>query len=255
MVRRKQPQEREVYDLVIASDMRAAAEQIELGVVPREPVAVRGIHCPKCGGIRRVDLDVLSHGGERGYRPGLSNPVLLELRCRDCHTSAHALLHDGPSGEDVVIVWPTAAGLRTPHTPKAVAYYLDQAARSESVAARSAATAMYRAAVEQLLHEQGFRTGMLSAKIAALEAAINNSSSGPHWAHKLDPAFLKVIKDLGNGSIHTNGGDVSKQDALDAEILRHVRATMQELLDLVYEEPTRRAARLAALQGAAAVVK
>jgi hypothetical protein len=160
MARTKQP--KDGYDLAVARDIRAAAEQIDLGTMrmgDRESVAVRGIHCPKCGDIRRVDLSVLTYRGDNSLRLTLGNPVLLELKCCDCHTIAHALLHDGPSGEDVVIVWPTTAGLRTPHTPKAVAYYLDQAARAESVSARSAATAMYRAAVEQLLHEQGVHHG------------------------------------------------------------------------------------------------
>ncbi|MEO8699129.1 MAG: hypothetical protein ABI867_03770 [Kofleriaceae bacterium] len=53
----------------------------------------------------------------------------------------------------------------------------------------------------------------------------------------LHPDFLKVINDLGNGSIHPNGGDIGKQDAFDSELLSHVRETMRELLDLVYEEP------------------
>lgn len=108
---------------------------------------------------------------------------------------------------------------------------------------------MYRAALEQLLHEQGFTTAMRSTKISALEAAVNDSTSTvPPWSHRLEPAFLKVIKDLGNGATHTNGGDVSKQDALDAALLQHVRITMQELLDPVYEEPKGRAQRLATLQ-------
>jgi hypothetical protein len=115
---------------------------------------------------------------------------------------------------------------------------------------------MYRAAIEQLLHDQGFDTGMLTAKIKALnlEAAIA-AGTAPRWAHNLDPAFLKVIKDLSNGSIHPNGGDISKPDALDTALLRHLHETVLEVLDLVHEQPAQRAKRLAALKGAADILR
>jgi hypothetical protein len=243
------------YELATAAGLRAAAAQIDLGENPRRFVAVRGLHCPVCGGRRRVNITVQFCTGPRypHLSPG-NETALMELVCRDCHTPAWALLHQGPSGEDVAIMWPTAAGLRTPSTPDAVAYYLDQAARCESVSARSAAVSMYRAALEQLLFEQGYTGGMLGGKIKALENDIA-ANKAKKWALDLHPDFLTVIKDLGNGSIHPNGGDIRKQDALDAELLVHLRATMEELLDLVYEEPGRRAERLAKLKGAAAAVK
>lgn len=241
------------FDLATPEGLRQACARIDRAAKNRARIT-DGIYCPGCGDWRVVVLELRHWGDWNGYGP--TNPVLAGLSCFQCKLDGSALLCDGPAGDDLVIVWPKAAGLSTPNTPTAVGYYLDQAARSESVGARSAATAMYRAALEQLLYEQGFDTGMLNAKITALEAAINNNSSTtPAWARRLEPDFLKVIKDLGNGAIHPNGGDISKQDALDADLLRHVHATMHELLDLVYEEPRRRAERLAALRSAANVVK
>ena len=63
-----------------------------------------------------------------------------------------------------------------------------------------------------------------------------------------------VLKRLGDGAIHPNDGDVDRQKALDGELIQAVAATFVELLDLVYEEPARRAARLATLEAAGAEV-
>jgi hypothetical protein len=139
----------------------------------------------------------------------------------------------------------------TPNTPGAVAYYLDQAERSQAVAALSAAVAMYRAALEQLLFDQGYRDGMLAQKITKLIA----DEKPPHWLEDLDPAFLTVLKDLGNAAIHPNEGDITKQAALDSALMLQLRALFVELLDDVYEQPRRKSTRLAALQAAAETFK
>jgi hypothetical protein len=89
----------------------------------------------------------------------------------------------------------TYGGLSTPNTPPPVAYYLDQAHRARSVGALSAAAAMYRAALDQILFEQGFTEGTLGPKIGALEKA------NPRWLANLDPAYLTVIKQIGDGAI------------------------------------------------------
>ena len=113
---------------------------------------------------------------------------------------------------------------------------------------------MYRAALDYLLFEHGYKTGMLGARIKAL---LNDVAEGkaPKWAMELNPAYLGVIKDLGNGAIHTNDGDVTKQDALDGETINHLHALIAELLDVVYEEPARRAQRLQKLQSVASTFK
>jgi hypothetical protein len=51
-------------------------------------------------------------------------------------------------------------------------------------------------------------------------------------------------KDLGNYSIHPNDGTIQGPQRLDPILLSHIKATFVELLDLVYEDPARRAARL-----------
>jgi hypothetical protein len=157
---------------------------------------------------------------------------------RNAGRAAYAFLPESPGG------------LATPHTPAPVAYYLDQAYRAACVGAQSAAVSMHRAALEQLLFEQGYRTGMLAAKVEAFVKDVG-AGQGPAWARHLDPDFLRVVKDLGNGAIHPNDGDITKQDAFDAQLVRAMSATFVELLERVYEEPHRRAARLASLRAAA----
>ncbi len=181
-------------------------------------------------------------------------PSLFEFSCVRCETKFTVVLYRGPDGPALAVLPSCRGGLTTPHTPPGVAFYLDQAHKSESVGAYSAAVAMFRGALEHLLFEQGYKTGMLNAKLAKLEADIR-SGSAPKWALELDIAFLQVLKDLGNGSIHPNDGDVRKQAALDGGLLLRVKEVFLYLLFLVYEAPHQKAAALAALQAKAQILK
>jgi hypothetical protein len=60
---------------------------------------------------------------------------------------------------------------------------------------------------------------------------------------------------VGNGSIHPNDGDISKQSVLDSDLVAQVEVTFHELLDAMYEAPQRAIARMAALKAAARVVR
>ena len=142
--------------------------------------------------------------------------------------------------------------IATPHTPTGVAYYLGQAGRAISVGAQSAAVAMYRAGLEHLLLEQGFTDRMLGPKIVSLEAAIL-ANSAPTWARDLETDYLKVLKDLGNASIHA--ADIAKQDLLDVALLNQVTTLVSHLLFIVYEAPHEKDARLQALRGTVAAMK
>jgi hypothetical protein len=235
---------------------------------------VDGVHCPVCGSHRRLDakpvfvsgrcinaqqqmfiqwVKDLDGASQRTADRGLWSPSMFQVRCRQCTTQATIVVYAGPDGDDVAILWSVRGGMRTPATPASVTYYLDQAGRCEAMAARTAAVAMYRGALEQLLFQQGFTVGMLNAKITALEAAIAGGTAPP-WARILNPGFMRVIKDLGNGAIHPNDGDITRQQALDETLLVDVRIAMEMLLELVYEQPGREAALLARLQAGAAAV-
>jgi hypothetical protein len=111
---------------------------------------------------------------------------------------------------------------------------------------------MFRGALEHLLFDQGFKDGMCGKKLTDLEKAIT-AGTAPKWANELDTEFLKVMKELGDGSIHPNDGDVGKQEKLDNELIAKVRHTFEMLLFIVYEIPLQKMDRLAALR--AAVIK
>lgn len=226
---------------------------------PRFVETVFGLmHCSGCGDARRMLAEVLfpRHvDAPQAYDLAKEPLILCRLRCVQCDATYTMLKYPGPAGPSLAsLPGTTSGGLSTPHTVEPVAYYLDQAHRARSLGANSAAAAMFRAALEQLLFNQGYQSGMLDGKIKALEAAIANGSA-PVWARDLDTEYLRVIKELGNGAIHTNGGDIKKQANIDSEMMAAVEATFAGLLQLVYEIPQMRSARLADLKTKVALLK
>ncbi len=201
------------------------------------------LHCPTCGDIRRMDVSVKYKPNEYKIEP----PVLVVMTCVQCDTGFTGLIYDGPEGMSLAVLPSTFGGLTTPHTPVGVAYYLDQAQRSQSVGANSAAVTMFRGALEHLLFDQGFTKGMCGQKLAALEAAIK-ANTAPKWAYELDGEFLTVMKQLGDGAIHPNDGNIGEQYKLDNALLAHVSHTFQMLLYLIYEMPHQKQKRLDALK-------
>lgn len=174
---------------------------------------------------------------------------LLVFQCVQCDTCFFALLYTGPEGLSLAVFPSCYGGLSTPHTPDGVRFFLNQAHRAQSVDARSAAVAMYRAALEHLLFEQGYKQGTCGRKLQQLEAAVEKRQA-PKWALDINPQFLQALKKLGDGAIHPNDGDVTKQAALDKEALAAIQATFAMLLDVVYERPHEEQERLRVLQEA-----
>jgi hypothetical protein len=181
---------------------------------------------------------------------GVGLPYLLQYTCLQCGCEFTAVLDRVGDTKRITILPRRDGGITTPHTPPAVAYYLSQAYLSQILGAYSAAVAMYRAAAEYLLFGQGYTVRMLGPKLAALEAD-RGTGKGPAWLRDLDPAYLRVLNDLGNAAIHPGAGDISKPSAIDAQLVRSVEATILELLDTVYEIPHKRQARLTGLQAVA----
>jgi hypothetical protein len=223
-----------------------------------------GTFCSRCGERRRMVLQRLHAGddwtptprrGEHG-RPlrstfDLHEPSLFAALCLQCDGVLTLVVYCGPDGAALVALPSSYGGLATPNTPDGVAYYLDQAQRAQAVGALSGAVAMYRAALEHLLQEQGYTSGMLGKRIDTLL----NDPNPPAWRDQLDPDYLSAINRLGNAAIHANDGDIKQQAVFDAELLLEVRELFVELLDDVYEQPAKKASRLARLQQAAASVR
>ncbi len=181
-------------------------------------------------------------------------PAVFTMLCVQCRMRFTALLFAGPDGFELAVFPGVRGGLSTPHTPAGVAYYLDQAQRSESAGSYSAAMAMYRSALEHLLFEQGFAVRMLGPKIAALEDAIagaQGAAPAPAWGRDLDPRFLTVMNRLANAAIHPgDDGGIERQRVLDSQLIQQVKITFAEILLLVYEREHETQARLQALEAA-----
>jgi hypothetical protein len=224
------------------------------------------MYCPECVREMRMTVEVLfptRFPVKRSSNPhSLWDPVpisniqrwLLRYTCADCGARFTALVFPTHSATELVVLPEKSMGLSTPRTPRPVAYYLEQAYRCELIGAQSAATAMYRGALEQLLLEQGYNAATLNKNIEAIEQQHANDT-GARWVRDLDPSVLRAIKDLGNAAVHANDGNIDRQKILDQNVLLQMRATFLELLDSVCEEPHRRAARRAALVAAQQTIR
>lgn len=238
-----EPEIGELDDLEAFSEVVKYKDQ-GVGLQPKQL-----LHCNVCGDLRRMKIHLALKPDGATAKP----PVLAFAWCVQCDTLVTMLIYQGPEGQPRLAVLPsTSGGLTTPHTPEGVAYYLDQAQKAHAIGANSASVAMFRGALEHLLFEQGFKDGMCGKKLNDLEEGIA-AKTAPKWAYELDIEFLKVMKQLGDGSIHPNDGDVKKQEVLDSSLIIKLRHTFQELLFLIYELPHKKAERLRALQ--AGVIK
>ncbi|RYY92867.1 MAG: DUF4145 domain-containing protein [Chitinophagaceae bacterium] len=250
-------------------------------------VAVGTLYCPCCSDQRKMNFKMLwhvatafSHGpnpqrkhpySDPSYRGEMSDdelvaealehltqgmaPSLFTYSCVQCETLFSGVVYDGPDGEELALFSKVPGGIATKNTPPAVAYYLDQASRCRSVGALSAAMSMYRAALEQMLECAGYNESMLGNKLRALEEDIKKGAvRTPGWAKKIDRAYLESIKKLGDGSIHSNGGDIAIQGNITEDVLNEAQVAFEEILEHAYEGPLREAARMQRLKAAAAAV-
>lgn len=232
--------------------------------IPLRSFVAGCMYCGSCGGHRRVYIEsdakfdlvniVYKHFGARFKVSVFSTPApaLFRYLCTQCDGAWSVLIYPSDTSLSIAVLPAQANGssISTPNAPEGVAYYLNQAALCHYIGANSAAVTMFRSAAEWILEDQGFKSKMLGPKLSELEAAIGGGTA-PKWASEIDPEYLKAIKNLGNMAAHTNSGDLGKQDALDAQLYREVEVTFSELLDLIYEQPIRRANRLAELKKAA----
>ena len=235
------------------------------------------LYCPKCNGTREMAIKTASlwpepvrHGALRpgaftGLGSGPTGPStaattpaqlrkslkygLFEFKCVQCDVQFTALIYEGPRGLSLAVFPTCYGGLATPTTPEGVRFYLDQAQRAQSVGANSAAVAMYRAALEHLLFEQGYKRGTCGTKLEELRTAVEKGE-GPVWASGIDGQSMKVLKDLGDGAIHPNDGNITRQASLDERVLAAIQATFARLLDVVYEKPHEERERLEVLKQA-----
>jgi len=237
---------------------RALPSEIEVraglftGRPPERRLLLGEILCSTCGELRRVQIEPLylppgyaveapPHVLGAGPPPthdegpwGVLAPSLLLVWCPQCETKFTLIAHETADGWDVLLL-PTKPGRAgTANTPAAVAYYLDQAERAKRAGARSAALAMYRAALEHFLYREGFTAVRMSEKIKALRTEKRGESPRP-WVAEVDDVALDLLKQLADGALHTNEGDISRQEAFDSDLLASVELVLAALLHAVYE--------------------
>jgi len=160
-------------------------------------------------------------------------PAVLIYTCVQCETRFSVVIHHDMSGPTIAVLPNCHGGLSTPHTPPDVAYFVDQASKACSIKANSAALAMFRAALHQLLEQQGFTEDRLPQKLAGLELAIKNGTA-PAWVDYFPKELLVVIKELGDSSMHPN--EIDKLKAYDDKLSVRCQIAFASILNAVYEQ-------------------
>ena len=215
--------------------------------------------------IARARASLLRFGG---YRPTLpptddaqpstsqkvpsSIPSLSRARCSQCLTEYLIVLYESAVGPALVIL-SNVSGKATPHTPEQVAYYIDQAQKSHIAGANSAAVAMYRAALEHLLEQNGYdkaKGNNLASRIDQLIVDLAAGVPDSNWAKSIDSEYMHYFRELGNTAPHTNKRDITKQHTLDTDLVRVIEVVFIETLIEVYEKPLQAAERKARLSAA-----
>lgn len=188
----------------------------------------------------RNDDSIKKHGSSKEiwYREFIESkcPLLFQYLCLNCESYTTVTVYIGPDGLDIVMLREVYGGISTPNTNKNVKYYLDQAFRAKVIGAKSAAVAMYRAALEMLFFHEGYKKGMLGDKIRELEDQ-KSKGNAPDWANNIDIEVLTLLKEIGDGAIHPNDGDTGKQKVIDDDLLINLEGIVTELLSEVYEIP------------------
>ena len=166
------------------------------------------------------------------------SPLLYELNCLQCQEKSYLFIYKNHGEFKSVILSEKNGGCLSKNAPEGVKYYLGQAYNSRMIGAQSASMAMYRAAMDFMLYDQGYRKGMLGEKIKNLEKDISEKSA-PKWAMEIDVDYMKAIKEIGNSAIHPNDGEIKKQKEIDGVLLNIVDTIFLELLDKIYDQPAR----------------
>ncbi len=196
-------------------------------------------YCSKCSDKRLGRVKVLKsccvYMDFNGNLIWNSLPLLIGITCNQCYNEALLLIYAIKNDIQLVVIYNTYDNCTTPNTPEEVKYYIDQAFRAKAVGLFTASVAMYRSAIEWILYEQGYQKGMLGQKISDLKADIDNGTA-KKCAMSIDTELLEALKDIGNGAVHTNNGDITKQQKIDEKLLKCINNVVYMLLNKIYEQ-------------------
>ena len=213
-------------------------------------------HCNKCADKRNMAIENLysqssqAHNSDFKVVMNTCAPLVFRLTCLQCKSKAYLVIYKNEDEEEYksAMIYENRGGCSSKNAPNGVKYYLNQAYQSRNVGAQSASMAMYRAAMDFLLQDQGYTQKMLGNKIEQLEKDIANKEA-PKWALEIDVDYIKTIKEIGNTAIHPNDGNIDKQKEIDSNLLDVVDTVFAELLDKVYEQPKKAKNNLEVLKG------
>jgi hypothetical protein len=143
------------------------------------------MHCTTCSREMTMSVSTMSssygmYEQNRVLTPRDLARALFTYECVECQSKWTVLTYPGPQGVSLAIFGQSLGGLSTPNTPEPVAYYLDQAYKAGGASANTAAVAMYRAALEHLLFQQGYTKSMLGTAVFFGSPGEQDPLVGPH---------------------------------------------------------------------------
>ena len=154
--------------------------------------------CNECLAYRKMKVNNINKKIDIIYTAQLNTalektyPLIYELTCLQCKSKAYLIVYKKEKEFKSVIIYEKAGGCSSKNAPEGVKYYLNQAYQARIIGAESASMSMCRAAMDFLLFDQGYTTGMLGKKIENLEEDINNKKA-PKWAMEIDIDYIKAI--------------------------------------------------------------
>lgn len=204
------------------------------------------LFCPVCSKDRFVRIRLLKHTGVLSKICGLT-PWLLDASinnhgtasliafiCQQCSSKLVGLIFDHEDPKYVLLSLDLVTGRSLSKTPTRVLHFVDQAQKCQLAGAYGAAVAMYRVALEQILHDQGYTNGMLNQKIEELATKID-AGSAKGWELNWDSEMLHTLRKIGNLLIHPKNLNALIES--DEELAYSSKAVIEFMLHEIYELP------------------
>ncbi len=172
---------------------------------------------------------------------------LFIYKCTTCEKVGRGLVQEINGRFVLLNFFSKNSSVASRNCPESVRYYLEQAASCYSVKAYSATLAMFRTALDAVLYEAGYKDGMVGQKINKLESDIRETKA-PKWATDLNIEFMKILKNLGNSSLHISKDDISAEKSITDSDIKQCELALSRLLYFVYEKDASEQDHLTALR-------
>jgi len=221
-------------------------------------VSKDSLYCPNCAQERTVRIEVLKDTGVFSRLCDLTAPLvntdttnhetasMFLFTCEQCSFELVGLMYQADGKIKFAIFSKSDVGAARKELPSRILHFIEQGEKCLMVEAYGAALSMYRVAVEQILHDQGFAEEMLDAKIKALMVKIDNKTAN-EWAMGWSDSLLDVVKKIGNFVIHPKNLEGLKKH--EAELAFECKAVVELLIYDIYESKIKQTKLLNKLTG------